>query len=347
VRIQEGELRGLIEGKLAAAGLSAEHAGIVADVLVFADAYGIHSHGAMRTEYYAERIAKGGINTAPEFSLQRTGTGTAVFHADNAAGHVAAKLAMEEAIRMAAENGTAVVGIRRMGHSGALAYFTRMAASRDLVALSVCQSDPMVVPFGGAERYYGTNPLAFAAPGEDGDVLSFDMATTVQAWGKILEARTSGADIPEDWAVDEAGQPTTDPAAVAALLPLGGPKGYGLAMMVDVLSGVLLGLPFGRRVSSMYRDLDQGRDLGQLHLVINPAFFTDPDEFKKNISTTMAELAGIRPAPGYDRVLYPGQDRKLIHEEYRKHGIEIADEIHNYLTSDAIHHDRYENTDDG
>ena len=341
MRVQEPVLHDLARLKLMEAGLSEEHASIVADVLVFADAYGIHSHGVMRVEYYAERITKGGINTRPNFSVEKTGPCTALFHGDNGAGHVAAKLAMDEATEMARDNGVAVVGVRQMSHSGALAYFTRQAAAQDMVALSVCQSDPMVVPHGGTEPYYGTNPLAFAAPGV-ADVLSFDMATTVQAWGKILEARTEGQEIPVDWAVAADGKPTTDPADVAALLPVAGAKGYGLAMMVDVLSGVLLGLPFGKQVSSMYEDLREGRDLGQLHIVLNPAAFTNLSEFKTNISATMRDLAQVKPAPGYDRVLYPGQDRKLIHQEYQRDGIDVADEVYEYLVSKVIHRHQYE-----
>ncbi len=332
MRVQEADLHDLARRRFAAAGLSEEHAGMVADVLVFADAYGVHSHGVMRTEYYVQRISRGGINARPQLSLEQTGPSTATFHGDNGAGHVAARLAMDEAIRMARDSGVAVVGVSRMSHSGALSYFTRQAAAQDLVAVSVCQSDPMVVPFGGAEPYYGTNPLAFAAPGED-DVLSFDMATTVKAWGQILQARTVGRDIPEGWAVTSDGSPSTDPHEVAALLPSAGAKGYGLAMMVDVVSGVLLGLPFGKRVSSMYEDLRSGRDLGQLHVVVDPARFTDLAEFKKNIGVTMRELSGATPAPGFDRVLYPGQDRKLVHEEYRRDGIEIADDVYDYLVA--------------
>lgn len=152
MRVRESELHELARRKFVAAGLSAEHAGIVADVLVFADAYGVHSHGVMRTEYYTRRIAKGGINAHPVFSLEKTGPCTAIFHGDNGAGHVAAKLAMDEAVRMAGEAGAGVVGVRRMSHSGALSYFTRRAAAKDMVAISVCQSDPMVVPYGGGQK---------------------------------------------------------------------------------------------------------------------------------------------------------------------------------------------------
>ncbi len=341
MRITETELHELISRKLQRAGLNTEHAGVVADVLVFADVRGIHSHGALRVEYYAERIAKGGINTSPDFRCEQTGPASAVFHADNGAGHVAAKIAMEEAIRIAADSGVAVVGVRKMSHSGALSYFTGQATAAGMIGISMCQSDPMVVPYGGAEPYYGTNPIAFAAPGDDDETISLDMATTVQAWGKVLEAQAEGATIPDDWAVDDRGEATTDPEDVEALLPIAGPKGYGLAMMVDVLAGILLGLPFGKDVSSMYQELHEGRDLGQLHVVLDPRVFTDPVRFRTDVSRTRRQLNDVAPAPGIDRVLFPGQDKELVLAEYREHGIELEDGIADYLVSDVLHRDRY------
>ena len=168
------------------------------------------------------------------------------------------------------------------------------------------------------------------------------MATTVQAWGQILDAQSRDTEIPEGWAVDDKGNPTTDANDVAALLPVGGPKGYGLAMMVDVLSGILLGLPFGKGVTSMYRDMRRGRDLGQLHIVIDPRVFTDPDEFRQNISNTRQELNAITPAPGFDRVLVPGQDKQRIRDEYRANGIDLADSVYEYLISKVVNRDTYE-----
>ncbi|EAX5046563.1 ureidoglycolate dehydrogenase, partial [Salmonella enterica] len=151
MKISRETLHQLIENKLYKAGLKREHAAIVADVLVYADARGIHSHGAVRVEYYAERISKGGTNREPTFRIENTGPCTAILHADNAAGQVAAKMGMEHAIEIAKKNGVAVVGISRMGHSGAISYFVRQAAREGLIGLSICQSDPMVVPFGGAD----------------------------------------------------------------------------------------------------------------------------------------------------------------------------------------------------
>lgn len=343
MRVTKEKLRELFKTKFVKAGLSEEHAEITADVLVFADERGIHSHGAMRVEYYCERIAKGGINTSPNFQFEKTGPSTGVFHADGGSGFAAAKAAMDEAIKMAKENGVAVVGVENMSHSGAIAYYTHQAVKEDLVALTLCQSDPMVVPFGGAEPYYGTNPIAFAAPSSDGRVISLDMATTVQAWGKILYARSKNESIPDTWAVDAEGKPTTDPHKVNALLPIAGPKGYGLMMMVDVLSGILLGLPFGNKVSSMYSDLTEYRRLGQLHVVINPAFFTDLEQFKQNITNTMNDLNNIKPAPGFSQVYFPGQNLDAVIEEYNKNGIEIVDDIYEYLVSDVVHNNKYDN----
>ncbi|MGC0590940.1 ureidoglycolate dehydrogenase AllD, partial [Salmonella enterica subsp. enterica serovar Abony] len=141
---------------------------------------------------------------------------------------------------------------------------------------------------------------------------------------------------------DKNGAPTHDPFAVNALLPAAGPKGYGLMMMIDILSGILLGLPFGRQVSSMYEDLHAGRNLGQLHLVINPAFFSSCELFRKHISQTMQELNAVKPAPGFKQVYYPGQDQDIKQKNADMNGIDIVDDIYQYLISGALYLKSYE-----
>lgn len=341
VIVKSDELYELIKNKLQKAGLHEEHAMEVSKHLVFADCSGIHSHGAVRVDYYAERIAKGGVTLNPKYSFEKTGTSTGIFHGDNGVGQYTAKLAMEEAIKMAKESGVAVVGIEKMSHSGALCYYADKIARRDLIGIIVCQSDPMVVPYGGKTPYYGTNPIAFSAPAKDGVPIVFDMATSVQAWGKILDARSKNKEIPNTWAVDENGQSTTNPHHVGALLPIAGPKGYGLMMMVDVLSGVLLGLPFGAGVSSMYDDLAKGRDLGQLFIIIDPSKFTNLELFKENIQKTKEQLSNLIPAVGFERVYYPGETTQEIYKKYEKEGIPIEKRIYDYLVSDIIHFDKY------
>lgn len=343
MKLSHDELKGLMKNKLMKAGLNEDHADIAAEVMTWSDERGYHSHGAVRVEYYAERIAKGGITADPKFEWKETGPCSGVFEGDNGCGYAVAKYGMDKAIEMAKKNGIAVVGMRNMSHSGSIGYYTEMAAEQGLLAISFCQSDPMAVPVGGTEPYYGTNPISFAAPTADERMVVFDMATTVQAWGKILDKRSRHESIPDSWAVDEKGNPVTDPNHVNALLPIAGAKGYGLMMMVDVFSGILLGVPFGKHVSSMYHDLSKGRELGQMHIVIDPARFVGAEEFKKAMSASIDELGEMPTAEGYDKVYYPGERAMLRKEKaYATGGVEIVDEIYEYLKSDDIHFDRYD-----
>lgn len=342
MNVSAERLHELIKEKLLLAGLTEEQAEETTKHLVYADMIGVHSHGAVRVEYYAERISKGGINTKPELSFEKTGASTGIFHGDNAQGHYAANEAIKPAIEMAKESGSAVVGVSKVSHTGTLSYYLRKIAEQDLMAIAVTVSDPMVVPFGGSEVYYGTNPIAFAVPKTEGEPIVFDMATTVQAWGKILDARSKGNDIPDSWAVDETGEPTTDPNDVAGLVPIAGPKGYGLMMMVDILAAVLLGLPFGKSVSSMYSDLSENRNLGHTYIIIDPSRFRDIEEFKSDVEQTVSELHNIQPAPGFDQVYYPGELSAMSKEENKKTGVDIPKEIINYLESDEIYINSYD-----
>lgn len=341
--IKRDELKQLMKNKLIAAGLREDHAEVTSEILAFSHERGYYSHGAVRVEYYSERIFKGGITTEPNITWEETGPCSGILDGDNGIGFVIAKMGMEKAIEMAKKNGVAVVGMRRMSHSGSIGYYTEMARDEDLIGFSVCQSDPMAVPYGGTEPYYGTHPIAFSAPAANGEKLMMDMATTVQAWGKILDKKSKNEPIPDDWAVDEHGVPTTDPHNVNALVPIAGAKGYGLMMMVDILSGVLLGVPFGKHISSMYHDLSVGRDLGQLHIVIDPERFVGLETFKENMSAMFKELNEMKPAPGFDGVYYPGQRGLARKEKSNRDGLELVDEIYEYLISDDIHYNRYDN----
>ncbi|HEC2152308.1 ureidoglycolate dehydrogenase [Staphylococcus delphini] len=335
--IEGRQLRQLMKEKLVAAGLPVAQAEKSADLLIFADERGIHSHGAVRMRYYAERIVKKGYNLEPQMKFEQTGPSTGVFHGDNALGHFVAYEAMQHAIDLAKESGLGAVGIYEMGHSGAIGYYAKQAAEAGMVALTMCQSDPMVVPYGGTKPYYGTNPIAFASPRLDEVPILFDMATTVQAWGKILDAQSKGRTIPDTWAVDDKGHPTTDPNQVSALLPMAGAKGYGLMMMVDILAGSLLGLPHGMHVTSMYKDLSEYRRLGQFHLVINPSFFGEQDAFLNKVEQMVKELHQIQPANGFDNVYYPGEIQETVAKTYAQSGIPIPTDIVQYLESPTLY----------
>lgn len=160
VYVESNRLRQLMKDKLVKAGLPEEHADKTADLLIFADERGVHSHGAVRMQYYSERTLKGGYNLNPDLSFVKTGPASGIYHGDNALGHYVSYQAMKKAIELAKTSGIGVVGVKEMGHSGAIGYYARQAALEGMVALTVCQSDPMVVPFGGTEPYFGTNPIA-------------------------------------------------------------------------------------------------------------------------------------------------------------------------------------------
>lgn len=339
------ELKSLMKNKFMKSGLPEVHAEAVADHLAYADSRGVHSHGAVRVEYYSERINKGGSNPNPNITFDQKSASIGILDGDNAVGHYIAQLGTEKAIELAKATGVGIVGMKRLGHCGTLSYFVRQATEQGLIMISMCQSDPMVVLYGGAEPYFGTNPIAFGAPRKDGAPIIFDMATTVGAWGKILDSRAKGKAIPADWAVDSNGAPTTDPNAVAGLVPIAGAKGSGLMMMVDILCGALLGQPSGGSVSSMYADLSAGRELGQIHIVLNPEFFAGLESFYGTIEKMVGEIHGMKPAEGFSKVQYPGERSDATFEKYQAAGIPIVEEIYDYLVSDDIHFDRYDGMD--
>lgn len=345
VTLNYDELKTLMKNKFMKAGLPEAHALAVADHLAYADSRGVHSHGAVRVEYYSERIFKGGSNKNPNITFEKKSPSIGILDGDNAVGHYIAQKGLEEAIKLAKETGVGVVGMKRLGHCGTLSYFVRQAVDQGLVMISMCQSDPMVVLYGGCEPYFGTNPIGFGAPRKNGAPIIFDMATTVGAWGKILDARSKGKSIPSTWAVDDSGRPTTDPNAVAGLVPIAEAKGSGLMMMVDIMCGALLGQPSGGSVTSMYADLSQGRELGQIHIVLDPEFFAGLESFYATIEKMVSEIHGMKPAPGFSKVQYPGERSDSVKEKYEKEGIPIVKEIYDYLISDDIHYDRYDHMD--
>jgi len=345
VRLKFDDLKDLMKKKFIKAGLPESHAEAVADHLAYADSRGVHSHGAVRVEYYSERIAKGGSNATPDFKYDYKSDSITIIDGDNAVGHLVAQMGLEEGIRLAEKAGVGIVGMKRLGHCGTLSYFLRQAARKGYIMISMAQSDPMVVMYGGAEPYFGTNPIGFCAPRENGSPIVFDMATTVGAWGKVLDARAKGKEIPGDWAVDSDGRPTSDPNKVAGLLPVAGAKGSGLMLMVDVMAGVLMGQPSGKHVSSMYADLSAGRELGQIHMLFNPDFFVGREAFLHAIDNMVEEIHTMKPAEGNKKVLYPGERSDGVAADYKKNGIPIVKDIYDYLISDDVHFNRYDHMD--
>lgn len=332
VVIQAEEAKKLVVRKLTEAGLHTDDAEKVADVLVHADLRHVNSHGVLRTEHYVNRLKAGGINPNARPSFNQTGPVTGVVDGDDGFGHVIADLAMTHAIEMAKANGVGMVTAINSSHCGALSYFVEKAAREKVIGIAMSHTDQIVVPFGGKTSFLGTNPIAYGVPAKTSKPFILDMATSNVALGKILQAREEGKSIPEGWGVDETGASVTDPHKVVSLTPFGGPKGYGLAVVVDIFSGLLAGAAFGPHISKMYGDLDQKRKLGHYFCAVNPAFFTDADVFLEQMDRMMDELRAVEPAPGFDRVYVPGEIEQLHEERNRENGIAIAKSVYDFLT---------------
>ncbi|MCK2018240.1 ureidoglycolate dehydrogenase [Peribacillus frigoritolerans] len=332
VTIQAEEAKRLVIKQLTKVGLNEETAGKIAEVLVHADLRNVNSHGVLRTEHYVNRLQAGGINPEAQISFQKTGPVTGVIDGDDGFGHVISDVAMDHAIDMARESGVGMVTVFNSSHCGALSYFVQKAADAKLIGIAMSHTDKIVVPFGGKTSFLGTNPIAYGVPAKTKKPYILDMATSNVAWGKILQAREEGKEIPEGWGVDENGAAVTDPNKVVSLSTFGGPKGYGLSVIVDVFSGLLAGAAFGPHIGKMYDDLDKKRKLGHYFCVINPSFFTDTDIFLEQMDQMIEELKQVEPAPGFDRVYVPGEIEQINEEKNLKHGITIASSVYEFLT---------------
>ncbi|MFE4707286.1 ureidoglycolate dehydrogenase [Peribacillus simplex] len=332
VTIQAEEAKRLVIQQLTKVGLNEENAAKIAEVLVHADLRNVNSHGVLRTEHYVNRLQAGGINPDAQISFQKTGPVTGVVDGDDGFGHVISDVAMDHAIEMARDNGVGMVTVFNSSHCGALSYFVQKAADAKLIGIAMSHTDKIVVPFGGKTSFLGTNPIAYGVPAKTKKPFILDMATSNVALGKILQAREEGKEIPEGWGVDENGANVTDPNKVVSLSTFGGPKGYGLSVIVDVFSGLLAGTAFGPHIGKMYDDLDKKRKLGHYFCVINPSFFTDTDIFLEQMDQMIEELQQVEPAPGFDRVYVPGEIEQINEEKNLKHGITIASSVYEFLT---------------
>jgi LDH2 family malate/lactate/ureidoglycolate dehydrogenase len=321
-RIAAADLEPWTRALLAASGLEDAHAASVARTLVWTSLRGVDSHGVARVPVYAERLRSGVLNTRPRPQVVRRDGAVALVDGDHGPGQVAALAATDLSIALAREFGVGIVSVRRSGHYGAAGYYAIRAAEAGLVGISMTNTEPLVIPYGGADAALGTNPIAFAAPTPDG-VFNLDMATSQVAMNKVFNARSEGRAIPEGWGVDERGEPTTDPNAAVFGVPLGGYKGYGLALMVEVLCGVLAGAGVRGGVGNLYSGGQEQQNSGHFHLALDPERTVGRDAFAGMLGGLLDELRAIPPAPGFDAVLVAGDPEDRARAERERTGIPI------------------------
>ena len=304
-------------------GVPPPEAKLVGESLVQTSVWGVDSHGVLRLTHYLNRLTIGSISASAAPVVMRTGPVTAQIHGQDGLGIVHATLGMEVAIEMAQESGVGVVGVGHSSHCGAMGLYTRMAARDGLVGIAMTHSSSVVVPHGGREKYFGTNPLSIAFPRRGAEPVCLDMATSQVAWNKVLNARIENETLDAGVAVDKDGKPTTDPHRAAAAVPLGGPiygyKGYGLAFMIDLLCGAMNGMTFGRRINNMYEELDKPRKIGHLMIAIDPGRFAGGETLEATIDALIADLRT------QGDILFPGEPELIEQEKRRVSGIPVDD----------------------
>ncbi|MEW2404156.1 Ldh family oxidoreductase [Streptomyces sp. NPDC046862] len=308
-------------------GVPPEDARVLADTLVVAELWGHASHGMLRLPWYLSRITSGA--TAAVAAPATVGDNGAVLVVDgrDGLGQVLANRAVGQGVERARRHGISAVAVRNSGHFGTAAYFTRKAAEQGCVALLATNASPAMAPWGGREKRIGTNPWSIAAPGGRYGTVVMDIANTAVARGKIYHARERGEPIPEGWAADADGVPTTDPrrAIEGLILPMAGHKGYAMSFMFDVLAGVLTGSAFGSSVVGPYRPTGRS-GVGHLLICVDIRSMAEPAEFERRMEALIEETKSTPAAPGAAEVLVPGEPEVRTAERLRTEGITVADD---------------------
>jgi len=322
-------LRDFAAGVFTAAGLSAEDAAISADCLVAADLRGTHSHGVIRLPFLVRRLAQGGANPAPQIRVLRDAPATALLDGDGGLGAVTAHRAMTLAMEKAARSGVGLVLARNSDFIGTCAYSAMLALEKDMIGLTWTNGAPGMAPWGGRRNAIGNNPLGIAVPAGRCPPVVLDMAMSVSAGGKVRLAAKRGEQIPSGWILDQEGHDTQDPAALEAggtLLPLGH-KGFGLAVIGEILAGVLGDASILGEIPPWFSAPERRVGSGHLHLAIDIAAFRSPDGFRQRVDQMAETLKGTPRREEAQEILLPGERAARSEAARILSGVPIPPEI--------------------
>jgi len=329
-RFPAADLEAFIARALAAVGLPEADARQVGQLMTRADLRGADGHGVFRLPQYVRRIRAGGMNVRPQIRAVRETEAAALVDGDNGMGHLvmsfAARLAMDKAERQ----GVGWVGVRRSNHAGPAALYAMQPLERDMIGLYLAVGNANhLPPWGGVELLLSTNPIAVAIPAGEEPPVVLDMATTVAAYGKVKTAAVRGERMPEGWMIDAEGRPLTDPkrADEGFLLPIGGYKGYGLALVFGLLAGTLNGAAMGRDVVDFNKDDATPTNTGHAIVALDVARFSPVDEFKRRVDTVIHDLRGAKRMPGVERIRLPGEQSHATFLERSRQGVPLNDTL--------------------
>jgi LDH2 family malate/lactate/ureidoglycolate dehydrogenase len=271
---------------------------------------GVDSHGVIRLKVYAERLRAGGFKRDARPQVVRDGDSSALIDGQHGMGQVAATAAMTLAIDKARKTGVAVINVRNSNHFGASAFYALQAVEHGMIGLAATNAGPTMAPTGGREGRLGNNAFAIAVPGGRFPPLVLDMATGAVAWGKIFVAQQEQRKIPTGWALDRNGVPTDDPNAAAhqgLIQPFGGYKGYGLSLLIDILTGVLSGGGFSTQVRTLYQELETPSQVAHLCAALRVDSFMPLADFHQRMEQIIELMRSCPAAPGVERIFVPGE----------------------------------------
>src|ERR1700682_574463 len=328
--IAVAKLEAFISSALISVGVPTEDAAQVAELMAASDAHGGDAHGIFRLQQYVSQIENGAINARPKIRVINDRPGTALLDSDKGLGHLVMKRAAERAIEKARQTGVGWVGTQHSNHAGPAHLYARMPMYQDMIGLYFCVGNAnLLPPWGGTEVLLSTNPIAIAVPGQRHPSIVLDMATTNTALGKIRLKAQRNESIPEGWMIDRQGQPLTDPkrASEGFLVPIGGPKGYGLALMIGLIAGTLTGAAFGRDVVNYTKDSKTPSNTGQAIVAVDIAAFADVTAFKQQVDEVWEMMKSSPTLPGVDEVRLPGERSGQIYSERVARGVPISSEV--------------------
>jgi LDH2 family malate/lactate/ureidoglycolate dehydrogenase len=331
-RFPHETLHGVVRAMFERCGMADGDAEVLADQLVKADLRGIHSHGVMRVPLYASKLTGGGVNPRGRPRVTKDAVAAMVVDGGNNMGQIAGVFAMQAAIERARTTGVAVAAVGNSNHAGAMEYYVRMALEADMIGIATTNALPTMAPWGGVDKLVGLNPIGIGIPAGAEVPLVLDFAFGATAHGRMQVYQQKGIPIPEGWAFDREGRPTTDiDKALAGLVqPIGMYKGIGLAMAAGILSTLLSGAGYGTESGNMVDGPVPGRD-GQFYLALNIAAFEDALAFKTRMDRIIREYRGTRLAPGIKRVFVPGEMEAELEGRQRREGVPL-----NEVTVQAI-----------
>lgn len=326
IKIDPERLEVLVTKIFEGSGVPAEDSRILARVLLEANLSGRASHGVLRVAAYVNRLKKGGARVDPDIKVVKETCNSAVIDGDAGLGMVVAHRAASLCREKAEKEGMACVVVRNSNHFGASAYWNELIGRDDMIVFSCCNVAPLMAPPGGRAAALGTNPICVYVPSETHGPVCLDIATSMIAQGKLFDYRLKHQELQPGWAVDREGLPTTDPDKAEFLTPFGGHKGYGFAVLVDIMCALLAAGPFGKDVPDMYNDIEKPNQVSDCFIALKIDRLRDTAEFRRAVDAYIDYLHNVPAAVG-QRIYFPGEMEQINKAKCLAEGLLLPEDL--------------------